>query len=427
MPIRVFPLTGVEVPPTAVFSADPDAGDYTHGGGTDELGTWYPITGYPSAGVKATAVELQVTADDEQTADGQIALVTSALPGIGEVPGSWSGDSGFNSFFGSGNDAATWRFTKFGTWRTDYVTIEASVASGNLVSSDPGTVLTERDVSLTGQFDFYARIRVADWSDEHYGTIVAKRIQAEMRREHLPSSEPLVGASSSGAHISVLFFSRVRRPSDSVEFNLAMYAYCPVSSLGLTNNAWGWVRSTFDLTNGVRFWSSSDGGSWSVVSTVSVANLLERWVGDPSVWTLISLPFVANGTVNYGQGTGGAGFAVGLDGDMSHGGFSADVGGPYTSTLSLDAMESSTAFEWPGGLTNTGRYNSGSSNYPEAFGATVPATRRARYEFTEPVDVNDFRVFVDATSPSSVSVDELLLEYEGGWRGHQIGLYRTGF
>lgn len=365
MPITTFTLSPPTVPPiAAVGNGTPTTG---LAGASNET-----PAGWPSSG-DATAFEVELTATTAPQSDGLIQVVVSDASTAAEVPGTWSGDSGTVSTWPS-SDATEWEFDKFGAWRTSYLTFSLSSASSNLAYS-----LNDAALDL-GEIDIRVRCRRSDWTS--------------------PSHGATLGSRSSQRWILRIFDDELRFQFD--DDSTTHSAACPLSSLGLVDGAWAWLRVTYEEGT-VRFYSSADGSSWLLGATVPA-------VGAGTV--------VAGGNLRIGNGLNASGINQrGFGGDISD--FEIRTfGGALVWSLRLDAMDSSTDSSWTSG--GSAALSVVRESGVGVTGVDVPESRRTRFEFDEPTAMTAWRMWVSVLD-GEVTFDEIVLEYVSGRQRRFVG------
>lgn len=409
MPTQTF-TPGTVVPPTAIYGTSPDLND-------DSLGTDDTPTGWPT-GAKIAAVEWELTVTDELRGDGAIA-VGLTKPGerdqydgaTSQAGGTFSGADGVVEQFG-GDPFDLFFLNKWGSWRTDYLTVDAGTDTNNRTTqADTGypAAILDPDPTVgqafqaTGTIDVRMRCRRSDWASSTNLATVFNLNGNFGLGFYLPA-----GGTTYQATI------RMERsdlwPTVS-QNNRNMTG--PLSDLGLVNGEWTWIRMTYDPSNGVRIWTSTSGTSWTLRATFPLA----------------SPPFNPNdrpgsgafgGTFNLGSSDNSPG--RGLDGDFSDAEFY--VNDTLRQTLDLSAMTSSTAATWTPAVGGEWDRETQTPNgyYPVATGATEPATIRVRCDLDTPTPASNVRLVVyDAASDGEITVDEILIEAECAG-----GIYRDG-
>ena len=363
---------GDTVPPTGLVSSSSAIND-------DTLGTDITPAGWPTTG-KATAVEVELTATSQFTADGQVKVgisppgtLASQVSGLSDAGGTFSGADGEVAQFRSGGTDA-FHFDKFGGWRTDFVTHTSSGATSNRIE------LTSTETPAAG-FDIRAKVRCSDWDDN------SNRI--------ICTTATLFGR----------FGNRLSLDTNSVNFRtwnvpatgMASEWAVPQSSFSLTDGEWIWLRVTFASGGDGKFWESTDGETWSLVDTITT----------PSWNTSLSTSLHVGATNQTNSG-----FA----GDIAEL-LAFDGNGDLIHDLALDAMETDETRSWSSSVGSAYDYLSSGSR---ATGETIPATVRVRLDLDAPVAMDDWRLIIDAQT-GDVTVDEILLEVERASTGWKVG------
>jgi hypothetical protein len=349
----------------------------------DSFGTVDTPVDWPTTGAKIKAIEVEVTATDEFTADGQIQTVvcqpgnlTAPISGAtSDASGTWSGwDGGVGQYRSSGVDA--FYFNKIGGWRTDYLSPTSGAATVNGISTP------DRADLRVGGIDLRARVRLADWdaaaSDRR--TIAAR-----------------YSGAGTGSWIWAVtgseFYFMVHRGSD-FEF----VGTCAQSLVGVVDGEWADLRVTYDNTNRMRWYDVTG----ALVETDNVTGMTTIHPGSAPLW-------LGNNRNAGGRSAGG------LDGDIEW--FEMrDASGTLIQTLSVDAMDSSGDTGWTPSVGADWFRGSGIG----VTGASIPATQRVRWVADTPFPADEVRLIVDAQT-GVLTVDEILIEAECGG-----GIYRDG-
>lgn len=356
---------GDTVPPTGVIGSSANLND-------DALGTDITPAGWPTTG-KATAVEVELTVTDAFSADGQVQVgisppgsLASQVAGLSDAGGTFSGADGSVDQYRSGGTEAFF-FDKFGGWRTEYVTHGASGTTSNRI------VHTSTE-SPSGGFDIRAKVRAADWDSGPNGVICTSTTS-------LGSYYNRMAFDSSG-----LFFNTVGGPFWRV----------PLSSLSLTDGEWTWFRISYTGGDGYAY-QSTDGSSWSLVDTKTSPG-----------WSTYLTTTLNIGATNENDS--------GLDGDIAEV-IVYDGHGDLIHDLALDAMGDSEERSW---VSPVGSVYDNLPTGSRATGETISDTARVRLDFDAPIDMDDWRLIIDAQT-GDVTVDEILLEVERASTGWKVG------
>ena len=344
-------------------------------GALDSFGTDDTPIDWPTTGAKIKAIEVEVTATDAFTGDGQIQTVvcqpgnlTAPISGsTSDASGTWSGWQGVvGTYRTSGVDA--FYFNKIGGWRTEYLSFGTS--GGTAVRLESTSTATP-----TSGLDIRARCRKSDW-DDGYGVLC-----------------------STGTALGQ-YFTRVQFTAGDVRFtphNSDGIATAPWSAFSETDGQWHAFRFVHDGTD-AYFYENSAGdaeGPWTLVHTAALAS-----TDGPSTSLHIGATNV-NGS--------------GFNGDVSDLEV-RDGSGALIHSLNLDAMDAAADTGWSSATNSIYRDASGNT----ATGATIPATKRVRVDLDTPCPLADFRLIVDAQT-GALTVDEILLEAECGGGVH-LGL-----
>ena len=376
MTLYTFPLT-LEVPPTAVFSASatPLAGIT----GSDETPAGWPTKGVATA----LEVDIDVTTND---ADYEIALAVAndedpigALPDApNDASGTWSSALGeTRAVF---NDVSGWRFTKLGTWRTDYITINSGDAN-------TGFIVTNSAVSATTGVDIRVRFRVEDLTDGDARTLASRWDGGGQ------------GCWALRLDSSTL---RARIGTGGGEYESTI----DHADIGAQDDEWTWARLTYDNTDRLKWWSSSDGITWTVEATDSVTGATDIRNNQPSI--------------KVGNGFSAGGYSMlRLRGDISH--FEFYDGTDLLQSLDLDRMTASNSTTW----TSRGESDWDRSPSDQVVeGATISESATATFTFDKARNVTTWRLLALGLGPNTeFDITEIRLTASTGAR-RGLGLVR---
>lgn len=366
-----------------------DAKELSRAGGTALVGSNVTLPSPPAAAAVVSEFDLTVSVSSDMggNADAIAVAVTKEasldpLPGTtDDASGTWSGgvNGSQQTFLTSTADG--WYSDDFGHWLTDSVSVPTTSATNDLVYASGASSNTEFNVA---QIDVRIRARHSDWSGESNGVLVARG------NSYTALSAVWTWYISSGT----MFFT-FRRAGDESNFSTASVS---LATLGVTNGAWSWLRVTVDSANGVRFWTSTDGSSWTVAATVAVSG---HTITTSSSWSW----HVAQ--LNCGnQATSGHGFG----GDVAAMQFYA-YAGSLIADLNLADQTSSSDTTW---TSTTGVHWSHGSNVTNNGAFVGSVTFHFTFEIPAPFD--EFRVIVDCFH-GEATIDEWCLDYitGGGW------------
>lgn len=377
--------TSIYTPGSVVPQGADDCVVYSNSPDLDSFGTDDTPAGWPALGCKVTAVEVEMTATDQFTANGQVQVGVFKPDGLdpldgalSDASGTWSGwDGGVGQYRSS--PAESYYLNKFGGWLTDYITWTNSGASVTWLTSTssvtPGTGV-----------DIRARCRRADWSTgTNLRTICSTSIGLGKRSCALQLTT---------SDVWITMYNATNTDERT--------ATLPLSSFGEVNGQWIGLRVVTDGTSTATFYQDTSADptleTWTLVGTASFGG---------TVWNDVS------GTVRVGStNSNGSGF----DGDISHWEI-RDGTGAIIHQLALDAMDASADTGWSSPYNSVSRDASGNT----CTGATIPATKRVRVDLDTPCPLADFRLIVDAQT-GALTVDEILIEAECGGGG----IYRDG-
>ena len=357
------------------------------------------LSGAPAGSTKITAFDLTITATADMAGGGPAlavavskeASLTPLPPGTNPLSGTWTGgvSPGDGQYRTSTVDA---RYSdNFSAW----VATDLGVPTG----SDSTDIVEAFGISSNTEFnanelDIRIRARHASWSTEPYGVLVARNAS--------PSAN-LGGVWAWWIDRSTMVFIG-RRASNPSNFIIATV---PLSTLGVTNGAWSWLRLTLDTANGVRFWTSTDGTTWTVASTTAVSG--DTVTTSSSFNWHIARMFVGNST------DGSSGFG----GDISH--FSLRDYATGTLLLDLNVTDLTSSIDTTWAATTGHVWLRGSSVVNHGLFA---GTETFHFVFDTPTRLDEFRVYVEALH-GAVSIDEWCLDYitDDGW---SVGSIRWG-
>ena len=352
-----------------------------------DTGFWKPtLAGAPPASAKVSAVEVQVKALEDQGAPGGTSFVAFANPipyGYGSsIPGSWSGAGGTSALWRASPGAQKWTPTVFSVWLTEYLQFtSASGTQNRLEIPSPGL--------LTNQIDIRMLVRRANFTTwgSRGGTLLASNFVFELRGE---------GSDLKYRH----------NDNGSATYKEATASW--VTDLGCATNTWEWIRVTFDATNKVRFWRSTDGVSWTVNKTVSIVS---------TVFNSFSSPILVGNGLSASSNLG-----VGWDGDIAVMEYRSTVGGSLVEALAVQLCPLVINASWAG-TTGTWQLGGGAGNiWPTSrIQGAYTGTARVRFVATTPTRWDQWWTFVDANK--KVEITELLIEFLLGGGPH-LGLHR---
>lgn len=336
----------------------------------DALGTDITPVGWPE-NAEAIAVEVQLTADAEQTEDGQVYVAVSATDELVPVPegstaasGVWSGADGYLEEIGSGGVEAFF-FNKFGGWRTEYLT--------NTTSANGRTTISASASHDGASIDVRARIRRADWDsiwDPGRNRVIAAR-GGVWGLQWLKASE------FATPYIEFLYIRS--------DLNAYIERF-DIDDLGITDGAWCDIQVLADAT-GIRMFGPAGEAAPSAT------------LGSPStIRTLAS----ATTTVIGGTGTGS-----GFDGDMSL--FELRTGSGLVANWNLQGMDSSDDTSWPNSTGQTVTRNTDAAGGADATGAVAASTVTARIDLDDLFAMETWRLILNADVDTTL--DSVYLEY----------------
>lgn len=346
------------------------------------------LSGAPAGSVKVSEFDLTVTATADMAGSPPALAVAvsdeaslNPLPGGNDASGTWTGgiSGALNTYRTSPVDA--WYSNNFSTWLTEYLDIDGTTSASSFTITQPSS-----SVYTPTEIDIRFRVRRADWSTPYGtrgGTIATAvgNLAWELR-------------ANTGSILQFRFRTADASSTDKI-------AAVNVATIGLSNGAWGWGRVTYNQANGVRWWSSSDGASWTNVET-------DTFVG---ATTMISgTGFLRIGNGNAASATAGSAFG----GDIAFLEIRNGVGGSVITDLNLAAMSDSSDLTWD---STTAITNTRTSTIAVIANGGFIGTRTFNFVFDTPTALADFRVYIEALH-GAVSVDEWCLTYapQGGWR-----------
>lgn len=370
--------------PGSVVPQGSDGAVVYSSGALDSFGTDDTPPDWPTTGAKIKAIEVEVTATDEFTADGQIQTVvcqpgnlTAPISGAtSDASGTWSGwDGAVGQYRSSGVDAYYWN--KIGGWRTEYTSPTASISTSN--------TLQVGVIPAFGQdwaIEFEARR--SSWSTSNYNTITGS------------GTVPLIAATSTGLWIRLAGTYAAWAPTISW------------AALGAVDGQWLKCRITYSTASRLNVYVDN-GAGWTLVATPNIDT--------PATYTETATKWGA-WYVRVGNGQNSSGLPqIGWDGDIrSVLIYSAST---LIMDMGLDRMPTSTSYSWAttGG---TASWFGLAPSPPPVTGASIPATQRVRWVADTPFPVEDVRLIVDAHT-GALTVDEILIEAECAG-----GIYRDG-
>ena len=353
------------------------------------------LSGAPAGSTKITAFDLTITATADMAGGGpalavavsEEASLTPLPPGTNPLSGTWTGgvSPGDGQYRTSPVDA---RYSdNFSTWLTEYLTHGTSASSTNTVVQSPSAAF------LPSELDVRFRIRRASYgSGSAFGTIVcASGVAWEVRAD---------GGGNLQAWV---------RTADAP--NAQKLSTIAVGTLGVTAGAWSWGRVTYDQTShAIRWWSSSDGVSWTLVQT-------NTFTGSTGIVSAFGST-AAFLRIGNGQNASGV-YASGFGGDIAFIELRGSVGGAVITDLNLAAMASSSTNPW-NSTTAIANIRGSSVTVHGGFVGTETFT----FVFDTPTRLDEFRVYIEALH-GAVSIDEWCLDYitDDGW---SVGSIRWG-
>ena len=348
------------------------------------------LSGAPAGSTKITAFDLTITATADMAGAGSAlavavseeASLTPLPPGTNPLSGTWTGgvSPGDGQYRTSTVDA---RYSdNFSAWVATDLGVPTRSASTNIVEAFGISSNTEFNAN---ELDIRIRARHASWSTEPYGVLVARNAS--------PSAN-LGGVWAWWVDGSTMWFV-FRRASDPSGYRVATV---PLSTMGVTNGAWSWLRVTLDATNGVRFWTSADGTSWTVQSTTAVAG--DTVTTSSSFGWNVARMFVGNST------DGSSGFG----GDISDFSLRNSAG---TLLLDLNVTDLTSSIDTTWAATTGHVWLRGTSVVNHGLFA---GTETFHFVFDTPTRLDEFRVYIEALH-GAVSIDEWCLDYitDDGW------------
>ena len=345
------------------------------------------LSGAPAGSTKIAAFDLTITATADMAGAGSAlavavseeASLTPLPPGTNPLSGTWTGgvSPGDGQYRTSTVDA---RYSdNFSTWLTEYLTHGTSASSTNTVVQSPSAAF------LPSELDVRFRIRRASYgSGSAFGTIVCTSgVAWEVRAD---------GGGNLQAWV---------RTADAP--NAQKLSTIAVGTLGVTAGAWSWGRVTYDQTShAIRWWSSSDGVSWTLVQTNTF----------PGSTGIVSAFGSTTATLRIGNGQHASGvYASGFGGDIAFIELRGSVGGAVITDLNLAAMASSLTNPW-NSTTAIANIRGASVTVHGGF----VGTETFHFVFDTPTRLDEFRVYVEALH-GAVSIDQWCLDYitDDGW------------
>lgn len=334
-----------------------------------------PVSGYPDATRRLRSLQVQLSIHTDL--NGTYAWALASDPGTLDpvegttspsASGVWSGASGSEQTWSG--DLKGWRIPDFGAWETDYITFTSSSTQTVEASGD---AIPYR----TFPMDLRVRCRRTDW-DAVNGIAVKLRSTDQ-------------GLWSIGGNLSF----RWNDGSTQTES-------IPWSTLGVVDGEWVWLRVTVDGSDDLRWYTSSDGSSWTQKgATVSVP--------DFDIWMATTVA----------PEVGGGGPIGGFNGDISHVEM-WELGGALTWHLNLDEAESAADTVWPTGVTgrNWVRYSSSLPAITGAVRGTEVITFTPEHEF----QVGDVRFIFGANDDGLITVDEFIFDLVPRPLGWKVGM-----
>jgi len=360
--------------PSSVVPQGADDAVVYSSGALEAFGTDDTPAGWPTRG-RLIAIEVELTVTSQFNSNRLVQVVVARPDTLDPIVGStsdasgvWSGWQGeIREYRTSGVDG--YFLDKFGGWLTDHLSFgpEASIIFGR-------NRVNVFDHPVDDEFDIEFRVRLADWDAANGRTISSTSGTAFLR--------PLIRCDTDGLHVRV-------------GNNGAARATCPWGDLDVVDGEWRWLRVSYDPSNELRYWHSDDGTSWTLANTYTLSN------EDTTTTT---------GLLRIGNGGDASGVdQAGLDGDLSHYSYANSTG--VVQTLSLDAMTAQSDRTWTPdvGSDLNGEWSSGEVT-ARVKGATIPDTKRLRFEADTAYPITDVRLIVDAQI-GELTVDEIQLEY----------------
>ena len=291
--------------------------------------------------------------------------------------GVWNGYPGRTVSWRTNNNVRAYYVDRFGLFQGEYMTWADSPTSYN------ATYMVEVDSapSSTTEVDIQARVRVEDWTVHNFykgGTLVHVRPYAELMR----------ATNSAGGVTGPLFrmnWSNSAKPSPIGQVNV----YCSVSTLGLTDNTWGWVRVTLDEQ--WCTWYSGSPGSWTVVQQDPNPDY-GLWPFELSLIPggVSSVPYrIGNGfnaSNRYGSGWGG---------DISDLTVAHSIGGTPAFDLNMPVKTVEQLYDWPNAGTAGGMILCPYPDVVTTGGTFTPETITVRLDLEHPIKAEDILFFID--------------------------------
>ena len=330
------------------------------------------VTGYPAASrrVRSLTAQLSIHTDIDGTYVWALASnptdITEPVDGTTSpgASGTWSGASGSEQTW-SGN-LKGWKIPDWGEWEADYLTFDTQ---------------SSRSVYYTGAaaagwtawpLDIQFRARRSDWDDGTGTLLTMDGVWNQIYR------------STTGL--------TVRWQWSGTQDRTASWA-----TLGVTDGEWSWIRITADDTNGLRWWTSADGSSWSVAHTLSSITGLESMIGTTAS------PRIGSGTA-----------LGGWDGDISDMTL-GELGGSQRWSLNREAIESASDTSWD---SDGGPANWVISTTPPAITGTVRGTETITFTPEDPFPVGDVRFIFGANDEGRITIDTLTFDVgnQPGWK-----------
>lgn len=330
------------------------------------------VTGYPVASrrVRSLTAQLSIHTDIDGTYVWALASDPGSLDPVAGTTspgasGTWTGASGTETLWSG--DLNGWKMPDWGAWETDYITFTTS--STQILSIGGATGGSEWQA---WPMDLRFRARRSDW-DATGGIAV------------------LLSGTDRGIFDSAgsLYFRWY--DGGTVDRSIAW------STLGVTDGEWTWIRATGDDTNGLRWWTSTDGSSWTLKGT-DTATGMSTWMattGPPKI--------------------GGGGGIGGWDGDISDVTFS-ELGGAEKWSMNRSAITSASITTWASGVTSR-PWVRFSSTLPAITG-TVRGTETITFTPEDPFPVGDVRFIFGANDEGRITIDTLTFDVgnQPGWK-----------
>lgn len=329
-----------------------------------------PVTGYPAATRSLRSLQVQMSIHTDL--DGETVWALASNPGsLDPVAGTtspgasgvWSGAGGSEQLWSG--DLYGWEIPDFGAWETDYITFTSS-STQTVYASGTGTPFQ------TFPMDLRVRCRRADW-DAVNGIAVLLRGTDQ-------------GLWSVGGNLSFRWHDGSTQ-TESI----------PWSTLGVVDGEWIWLRVTVDGSDELRWYTSSDGSSWTQKGSTASVPDFDIWMASTIAPTV-----------------GGGGAIGGFNGDISHVEM-WELGGALTWHLNLDEATSTSDTSWPTGVTGR-NWTRFSSSLPAISGA-VRGTETVTFTPDSPFPVGDVRFILGANDDGRVTIDQFTFVVGSfGWK-----------